>query len=122
MEKIPAMQDMARTEADWEKLNPGMPCPENYPLYPYGLSISLENPELEKLKLTDEEVSVGDILHIHAFAVVTSVSESEREMNGKQRRVELELRNIVAEEEGEEDQAAESAMTKAPERRSRLYG
>lgn len=117
MRTIPAMVDMRRTEEDWEKNNPGSPCPENFPAYFYGLSVSMENPELQKLEFSDEDIEVGDMVHIHAMAVVTSISKRDTESGGPQCRVEFELRHIVAEEESDEDEQAEK-----PERRSKLYG
>ena len=63
---------------------------------------------LEKLDLDTEEVEVGDFLHIHALAKVTSVSKRDTG-NGSDSRVELILTHISAEDESEEDEEAEES-------------
>lgn len=98
MDKIPAMVDMAATpDEEQEILSPSPPK------YPYGLCISLCQDELEKLGLEEEELSVGDMIHLHALAKVTSVSSYESE-DGSHDRVELVLAYIAAEDEDEENE------------------
>ena len=47
-------------------------------VYPYGLCISLENEQLEKLGI-DSDCDVGDMIHFCAMGKVTSKSEREKE-------------------------------------------
>jgi hypothetical protein len=115
MMKIPAMVDMKRTPA--EKADDLSPAVNNEPDYPYGLCISLCSDELDKLGLT-ELPEVGEMLHIHAMATVTAVSQNDSG-SGPQRRVELQITHMVGEDEDEEN--AESDRATPPERRKRLY-
>lgn len=120
MDRIPAMVDMARSKAEKvEKAAEMMPGPVSAPDYPYGLCICLGEDELQKLGL-DENPEIGDMLHLHAMAKVTSVSQSESEGVGKNRRVELQITHMVGENEDEENEEADKA-TPAAERRSKLY-
>lgn len=68
--------------------------------YPYGLSISLTERELERLDLCDE-VEVGDFLHGAFMAKVTSVSSHSHE-GGKGLRVELQIVAMAIEDESTE--------------------
>ena len=94
----------------------GMPSTDasNLPKYPYGLCISFGPDEIEKLGLDCSDCSVGDFLHLHAMAKVTSYSERETE-DGVQPRIEMVLAFIDAEDEGEEDEEANKGNV------SRLY-
>ena len=102
MEKIPAMVSMEMTQTEKEEYSKPSP-----PRYPYGLCISLCQDELEKLNLDDEELQVGDMIHIHSLARVTSVSSYDSE-SGSNKRVELVLAYISAEDEAEEDREEEN--------------
>ena len=99
--------DMAMTP-DEAKSEYGMPSTDssNLPKYPYGLCISLGPDEIEKLGLDCSDCSVGDFLHIHALAKVTSYSERETE-EGVQPRIEMVLAFMEAEDEGEENEEDE---------------
>jgi hypothetical protein len=114
MRKIPAMVDMARTPAEVKAADE-----PSAPTYPYGLTLCLCNEELEKLGL-DGECEVGDLLHVHAMAKVTSVSKMDNESSGPSCRVELQIVSMVGENEDDENEAAEP--TPAATRRNRLYG
>jgi hypothetical protein len=96
--------DMRRTPEDKaESVLESMPMagPINVDDYPPGLSISLTEDELEKLDL-DDDVDVGDMIDLRAFAKVTSVSKHER--NGKTScRVELQLTMLGFENETTEE-------------------
>lgn len=119
MRKIPAMVSMRLTDEDRKQNGYGGPCDTTGgSVYPYGLCISLTQPELDKLGLSDDDVAVGDMLHIHAMAKVTSVSMSDSENFGPSCRVELQITDMVGEDEDEENDAPTSAET----RRTRLYG
>ena len=92
----------------------GSPTPTSQlPKYPYGLCICFGPEEIAKLGIEDE-CNVGDILHLHALAKVTSYSVRETE-GGPEPRIEMVLAFIEAEDEGEEDTDADMD---AP---SRLY-
>lgn len=109
MAKIPAMVSMEMDQTEKEEYKT-----PSTPNYPYGLCISLCQDELEKLNLDDEDLQVGDMIHLHSLAKVTSVSYYDSE-NGSHKRVELVLAYISAEDEEKEDEEAEKGIT------SRLY-
>lgn len=99
MKRLSGFVDMAMDEKEkQEYMNPSA----NPPKYPYGLCVSLCQEELEKLGLDTEDLSVGDMLHLHSLAKVTSVSSLDSE-NGSHKRVELVLAYISAEDEDEEN-------------------
>lgn len=107
MIKLPNFVDMAKSPEEFKEssLHTIGAC-ESYPqpLYPWGLSISLSNDELDKLDL-DADCDVGDTIHLFALAKVTSVSKSEMELDGKpisNKRVELQITHIALEDDGEE--------------------
>lgn len=108
--KIPSMVSMeldAKEQA--EMLAPSLPK------YPYGLCISLCEDELEKLNL-DKECYVGDMLHMHCLAEVTSVSMRDDSSSGPSCRIELQITHLsVPENEDDENRESEKGMT------SRLY-
>jgi hypothetical protein len=81
------MADMkiSKTEAKEHALGIEMDTPE----YPYGLSISLEQDQLEKLGITDMP-KVGAKMMVHANAVVKTVSAYDTQ-NGSDKRVELQI-------------------------------
>ena len=120
MKHIPPMVDMAREpEDDDDPVAVTVPMKRSHqPTYPYGLCITLETPELEKLDLDMADVDVGDTIHLFAFAKVTS--KSSREMEGGEPccRIELQITNIASENEDEEN---EEEYKKEPVVK-RLYG
>lgn len=100
------MVDLALT--DEEKMSSDVPCvPIDRPKYPYGLCISLDQSSLEKLKLDTKDVSVGDMVDLRAFAVVTSISENDTS-DGPRSRVELQIEKLAVEDEATESTAEES--------------
>lgn len=68
------------------------------PQYPYGLRICLDEASLKRLKFDHGDFRVGGILHLHAFARVSSVSDDSP-------RVELQLTDLKIESEDAEDTA-----------------
>ena len=110
-----AFTDMSLSLQDAQK-EMGMPStdPSNLPKYPYGLCISFCKDEIDKLGLDVDDCSVGDFLHLHALAKVTSYSVRETE-GGPEPRIEMVLAFIEAEDEGEEDDEADKGIT------TRLY-
>jgi len=95
------MVNMARTtEEKISAIEEAMPMPVQAADYPYGLRISLDDTDLEKLDL-DDDVNEGDMIHIVAMGRVCSVSKNE--FNGKRScRVEICLEDIGVESENEE--------------------
>lgn len=88
------MVDMAH---DPEETGAALPERVFPPTYPYGLSISLSEKELEKLDLP-ADCEIGDILHMVSMAKVTNFNKSE---NGC--RIEMQIFDIeVLEDENEE--------------------
>lgn len=99
---IVALKDMAHSmeDAKEEIAESTYPQPvDKQPKYPYGLSISLGEDELEKLGIRTEDgkldlPEVGDIISLVAAAKVTSVSSRE-EMSGEVCcRVELQITHL----------------------------
>jgi hypothetical protein len=99
-----AMTDMKRTPAEKVEEAVDMMCTapiSNVADYPYGLSLTLTEDELEKLGL-DTNCDVGDLVDIRAFAEVTSVSK--HQSDGKDRcRVELQIVRMSVENEDTEE-------------------
>lgn len=92
------------------------------PMYPWGLSISLEDDALAKLGLAGDMPDVGDIVQFNAIAKVTSVSQNEREGTDGTKsmccRVELQITDMGIPGTNEADRSAE----KSEQRRKRFYG
>ena len=101
--------DMARTPK--EEAESVKPISLGMDKYPYGLCISLCKDELEKLEVDHTDVEVGDFLHVHALAKVTSKSNHENE-NGENPRLELTLAFMEIEDEGLEDEEEEDEEPK----------
>lgn len=116
MNKIPNMVNMARTSDEKE---PSV-IPDQ-PTYPYGLNISLGEQELEKLGFSQGELQVGDMVHLHSLAAVTSVSSHDNVNSGPSCRVELELRYIQAESEDDENDEVDQKPIKRQNIASKLY-
>src|SRR5262245_58939063 len=110
MDHFTALVDMAKSPDEAKKEIANYPAPCNganpsTPVYPYGLCIALTEEELDKLKI-DELPSVGETIHLCAFAKVTSVSENETETadgkKSKRCRVELQISQLATESEDAE--------------------
>lgn len=71
------------------------------PLYPYGLSISLDDEALEKLAMSDLP-DVGDTMTLTARVCVTSVSASENGV-GARRNVSLQIEALGLSDEVDSD-------------------
>lgn len=98
------MVDMRRTPAEKvEEVSEmlGGPTAAMVADYPYGLTLTLCEDELEKLNL-DDNCDVGDMIDLRAFAEVTSVSK--HMIDGKARcRVELQITRMAVENESTEE-------------------
>lgn len=106
VDKIPSMVDMAFSQEEKEDFSK-----PTLPRYPYGLCLSLCQDELDKLGIEIGDVGVGDMLHLHCLAKVTSVSSNENE-NGSSSRVELQVTHIAAEDEDEENKEVDKKTRK----------
>lgn len=96
MEKLVDMRMSAE-----EKMENSMPYSFDQREYPCGLSISLGENELEKLKVDADSFEIGDIIDLRAFAKVVSISENSTD-KGECCRVELQIIMLGVEEEAEE--------------------
>ena len=101
MRSFPNMIDLKRETAEISAEAQGlvMPNVSDLPDYDYGLNISFNEETLKKLDL-DDEVSVGDFVHIHAFAQVTSLSQ--KPGTDKPDRVCMVLTHVACEDEDDE--------------------
>lgn len=109
------MQPMVSLELDDDDIL-DMACPidipmSNRPKFPYGTQIVLGDRELEKLGCDVGDAFVGGMIHIHAMARITSVSQNDT-ADGKKSRVELQLESMCVEGEDVENSVAETAMKK----------
>lgn len=75
------------------------------PDYPYGLCINLGKDELAKLGI-DKLPEVGDEFHIYAVCCVTRVSQSADDKGEDSKGVELQITQMGAMQEDEEDDDA----------------
>lgn len=108
MRTMPNMIDMALSPKEAEEECAPAYDPSQGPKYPWGLGICLTQEELDKLQLSASDVEVGDIVHIMAFAKVTSVSSTETQ-EGANSRVELQIIALASEDEDDEEEESEPA-------------
>lgn len=103
----PKLVDMKRTEAD-KKAERAMYEDSPYISgedYAYGLTIRLDNAQLDKLKLGDMDVGPDNKVRVVALGVITE--ESSNTYNGKTRRsMSIQLQQIAIEPEGEAEDPA----------------
>lgn len=99
------------------------PTPSDQPAYPYGLSIRLTGPELDKLQIPYEDLCTGDMIHMHCMGIITSKSDSQRMSGEDSCCVEIQITHISAENEDEEDEEDEANEPKVSLSRitSKLY-
>lgn len=106
---LPKLKDMASTHEEREKKMPLMAAEiGDQPIYPYGLSLCLDDSTLEKLDL-DGDCEVGDYIHLFALAKVTSVSKNDTG-DGERCRIELQITHMGIENEDEEDEEEKPKM------------
>ena len=118
MDTAPKLVDMAYTKAEMKEekreMTVGQPSP-----YPWGLCLSMEKDQLDKLGIT-KLPEVGSEMHLMCVAKVTSVNQSARENEFEESRVGLQitmmqvlLKESAADEKGErETPASEARETK----------
>lgn len=101
------MKHMAKTPHEIEQGD--VPSQEN--IYPYNLSISLTNDELEKLDLdcSDPECEVGNYVHLHALAEVVGKSKNDTG-DGEKHCLNLQITHLEIEDEGAENDEADQSM------------
>jgi hypothetical protein len=87
------LQDMELDDED--KLDAVMPMPMSKPDFPYGMRLSLQEPQLKKLGLSDPMPEVGDYVMMTVLARVTHCSKSDGEM-GQNCCVELQVEKAHA--------------------------
>lgn len=75
-------------------------CDDSGPEYPYGLRISLRNPELNKLGIKDLP-KVGTVMTITATAEVVSTSQEDRAKGEDTRDVGLQITSLSIASEAE---------------------
>src|ERR1035437_60910 len=98
------MKSMAKTPMQAEG-HPG--AVEGEPTYPYSLSITLCDDELEKLglDLSDEECQVGNYLHLDALVEVVGIHKTDTG-EGEKKTLSLQITHLEIEDEDEGDEQA----------------
>lgn len=101
------MKSMAKTPMQAEQA--GKPSDEA--VYPYSLSITLTDDELEKLGLdcSDPECQVGCYLHINALAEVVGIHKVDTGQ-GEKKTLSLQITHMECCEEGEGEEQSGRAM------------
>lgn len=113
------MHPMVSLELDDDEQYDAVPIMGAKPRFPYGTRISLTEKELEKMKLDHADAVVGGMIHLHAMARITSVSENDTDQ-GKCCRIELQIEDMCVESEDEENEIEEAAEDRSARRR-RMY-
>ena len=98
MERTPEEKALERAENTYPQPISDMPD------VPSGLCLSLTEVELSKLNLSDD-AEVGDVIHLVAFAKVTSISKHDTS-SGCKCRVELAIYELEVEDESTEGEEA----------------
>lgn len=98
---LPGFVSMALDPKERSEDTPAVADTSAMPVYPYGLSICLQEEQLAKLDLEDD-VEVGNMIALHCLAKVTSVAKNDT-TDGTKTRVEMQIVAIEAEENEEED-------------------
>jgi hypothetical protein len=102
------MVSMAKTPEQINKEIPPLPKLSQVDTYPYGLCISLEKEQLDKLGI-DTDCETGDMIHFCCMGKVTSKSEREKEDGGIDCRIEIQITDLATENEDGENERAEKA-------------
>jgi hypothetical protein len=104
---VSKLVSMKMSSAEQRKRTEPSSIASDAPMYPWGLSLNLDNETLEKLKV-DELPEVGDERLVIAKVKVTSVSSNESE-SGSNKSVSLQITEMCLEDAGEKA-AAESKL------------
>lgn len=107
------MHPMVSLELDDEdQLDAVMPMPmADRPRWPFGTRMSLTDKEMGKMKLDPSEAFVGGLIHLHAMARITSVSQNDTP-DGQCFRMEIQCESMCIESEDEENEEEEAAEDK----------
>jgi hypothetical protein len=89
--------------------------PDQRPMYPYGLELSLDQDALKALGLVDALPAVGASLKLSALVDVTSVSENESADGGKSCNVRLQITDLGLEAKAAKKSDAEVIYGKGKE-------
>lgn len=91
----PQMIDMGRSiKKEEEEPEKAMSSEYEGPRYPWGLAMSLQKEELDKLGLDFESLQIGGILSLTAIAKVTAKSRNESESGEERTCVELQITHL----------------------------
>lgn len=102
------MVDLKLTKEDKKATKDGcIPYTSGGPDYPYGLSLTLNDRELQKLGM-DTLPKPGVVVTLEAKAVVVSVRQSANQRGTKDRSLELQLQRIALDTDA--DDSAEDAV------------
>ncbi len=108
-----SMVDMAITPAEHQE-NAPIAAPEkpSEPIYPYNLSLSLTDAELDKLGIDceDEDCQVGNYLEGRFLAEVTGYSK-DKTNDGERRRLNLQITHLCLDDENSEHEEADDEMS-----------
>jgi len=96
------LKSMKITKSQQEKAT--KPSMMEYPQYPYGLSIRLDNDSLKKLGIK-ELPEVGEKMTVIAKVEVTSASQN-KSTGGDSKNVELQITDMCLEDEGDAKEAS----------------
>ena len=84
------LKDMKRPK---EKVNHEVPMEVETAKYPYGLRITLNNPEIQKLGLSVKDLEVGQLVDLTAKARVNTLRDDKNERRENQS-IELTLEQV----------------------------
>lgn len=121
MVHIAKMVDMKRTPPEKKAEAVSVAGTDDGPMYPYGLCLSLGEEEMAKLGL-DADCTVGETVHLFALAKVTSCSSNETENGGKRCRIELQITDMAAESEDDENEEMDLPEAVNAKKMQRRYG
>lgn len=105
MRSLPPMVDMRRTDAEKSADRSGMCSPCSPSDYPWGLSISLDDESLKKIKADFDTIEIGETYHFFVMAKVTAKSRNESDGGEPHERVELQITHMAAESEDAENES-----------------
>lgn len=114
VDMMPRYVDMAITPQERANDYPSPVAQDSgQPIYPYGLSISFCQDEIDKLDL-ESECDIGDMVELNCIAKVTSVSKNDS-TDGPKTRIELQIIAIEANgDDTENDQPVRKLGRKSP--------
>jgi hypothetical protein len=106
------LTSMKISKAERESLYSEKSIATEGPMYPYGLSVSLDNESMEKLGLEAGDLSVGSSMVLVAKVEVCSVSSSEYKGGDPNQSVTLQITDMCLEAEGAKASDAAGALYK----------